>query len=317
MERWIAVRASAVFSIAGSVVTLLFAGMMLIAVLAMPPRAAGPFPPAVLQTFGGMAALMFAGFGVWGIATGVAIFRRRGWARISILTFAAMVVFFGLTGLAAMMLISQPDNPAVNARLAMAVRRSIEAFYVALALMGAWWLALFNRRSTRNYFAEGGGKVDTARPLSISAIGYYLLAGAAATALCATLRVPALFFGAVIAGWGAAALYSAYTAVQVYLGSGLLQLDRKARIWAIVYFAIAGANALVFTMGPKFASRMNDLQGRFENVFNREMTVFPGGPGLALIGAAAAVLPIWFLVRRRPAFMPETFEAKVRQGDKV
>jgi hypothetical protein len=303
MERWIAVRASAAFSIAGSVATLVFAGIMGATLVVMPPRGAGPFPPAILQAAGGLAALMFAGFGAWGLATGVGIFRRRGWARISIVIFAAMVIFFGATGLAAMLLMPQPDNPGVNARLAGEVRHAIEGFYVALALLGAWWLALFNRASARRYFAQGDGATETARPLSISAIGYYLLVGAAGTALCVALRVPALFFGAVVTGWTAMALYSAYTAIQVYLGSGLLQLDERARIWAIVYFVAGAANTLVLIAGPGFADRMRDLRGRFENVFNRDVAVFPGGAGMALAIAAVAAVPIWFLVRRRAAFV--------------
>jgi hypothetical protein len=301
MERWIAIRASAVLSIAGSVATLLFAGVMGAALLIAPPRAASPFPPAVLQAAGEMAALMFAGFGVWGVTTGIAIFRRRGWARISIVVFAAMVVFFGATGLAAMLLMPQPDNPSVNARLAGTVRHAIEGVYMALALVGAWWLALFNRASAKRYFAPGGGAVETARPLSVSVIAYYLLAGAAGTALCAALGAPALCFGAVVTGWTAMAVYSFYTAVQVYLSAGLLQLDEKARIWAIVYFVAGAANSILLVGGPAFASRMHDLQSRFENAFNREVAPFPQGAGIAL-AAVIAIVPIWFLMRRRAAF---------------
>lgn len=301
MEKWIAVRTSAVVSIAGSVASLVFAAGLGAALTIMPPQGAGPFPPAALQAAEGLAALLFAGLGVWGVAAGIGIFRRREWARLSIVIFAAMAVFASATGLAAMLMIPQPDHPGVNARLAETVRHGIEAFYVALALLGVWWLALFNRASAKRYFA-GGGAEASARPLSISAIAYYLMIGAAGTALSVALRAPAVFFGAVATGWTAMALYSAYTAVQVYLAAGLLQLDEKARVWAIVYFVAGAANTLVLIARPGFTERMFDLQVQLENAFNRDMATFPGGVGVAVAVSAVAAVPIWFLVRRRAAF---------------
>jgi hypothetical protein len=302
MEKWIAVRASAVFSIAAGVATLVFSGILGITLILVPPRGSGPFPPAVLQAAGCVAAVMFAGFGIWGLATGIGVVRRRAWARGSVIVFSAMAILFALTGLGAILIIPQPDNPDVNVRLAGTVRHAVEAFYAGLALLGAWWLALFNRESSKRYFSEK--TAGNARPLSVSAIGCYLLASAAATALCAALGAPALFFGVAVTGWTAMALYSAYTVIQVYLGAGLLQLDESARVWAIVYFLASASNGVALITRPAFAARMHAIQGRFEMAFNRNVSAMPGSISMLIVIAVAAAIPIWFLVRRRAAFTP-------------
>jgi hypothetical protein len=243
---------------------------------------------------------MFAGFGVWGLATGIGIIHHRVWARQSITVFSAMAILFAVTGLAAMLIMPQPENPDVNMRLAGMIRHAIETFYAALALLGTWWLALFNRESSKRYFAAG--ILANERPLSITVIGCYLLTGAAGTALCAGLGAPALFFGVAVTGWTAMALYSAYTVIQIYLGAGLLQLDDSARVWTIVYFLACASNGLAVITGPEFASRMRAVQARFEMAFNRDISTVPGGLSLAAAIAVAAAIPVWFLIRRRSAF---------------
>jgi hypothetical protein len=80
-------------------------------------------------------------------------------------------------------------------------RWGIAAFYGALALVGAWWLVLFNTSATKQYFAGREPERESARPLSIAIIGWYLLAGAVGTALAAVIRMPAVFFGLIFTGW--------------------------------------------------------------------------------------------------------------------
>ena len=117
------------------------------------------------------------------------------------------------------------------------VRWGIAASYGTLALIGAWWLVLFNTRATKQYFAEREPARERARPLSVSIIGWYLLICAAGTALAAVLRVPTMLFGLIVTGWSAVAVCTALVAIDIYLGAGLLRLHERARLWSIVYFS--------------------------------------------------------------------------------
>lgn len=57
------------------------------------------------------------------------------------------------------------------------VRLVIAAFYGVLTAIGVWWLVLFSRSRTKEYFAGHGPVIESARPLSISVIAWYMLAG--------------------------------------------------------------------------------------------------------------------------------------------
>ena len=259
-------------------------------------------PPVALKAFGAAMGVLFAGIGVWGIWTAVGIFRRRGWARISILVFAAFLVFMGASALLAILVMPFPSPPgvSVSARAMQNVRWAIAASYGALALIGAWWLVLFNTRATKQYFAEREPARESARPLSIGIIGWYLLVCAAGTALAAVLRVPTMLFGLIVTGWSTVALCTALVAIDIYLGAGLLRLHERARLWSIVYFCAGAANSLATAARPGF---MGQMQRAMPGLFPAAaMPQLDAMWVYGLIGAAACSVPIWFLVRRRSAF---------------
>jgi hypothetical protein len=105
-------------------------------------------------------------------------------------------------------------------------------------------------------------------------------------------------------GWSALAVYTAYTAVQIYLGAGLLQLQEEAWVWSIVYFYVAAANVAVTAALPDFAGRMQDMFSAMPGFLRLGPPPALEGTGvLMLISAAFVAVPIWFLVRRRTAFL--------------
>jgi hypothetical protein len=299
-RRWIGIRASAVLAILGSVATLLIAGMTTWSMFhaKLPPDM--PMPPVALKVMGVAMGVAFAGLGVWGIWTAAGIFRRRGWARISIVVFAALLAFLGASSLLAVLVMPFPSTPGVSASFMEKVRWGIAAFYGALALIGAWWLILFNSGSTKQYFAEREPVVESARPLSIGVIGCYLLIAAAGTALAAAAFHMAVLFGFIVTGWSAVAAYTVLVAIDIYLGAGLLRLRERARLWSIVYFCAGAANSLATAARPGF---MGQMQRAMPGLFPAAaMPQLDAMWVYGLIGAAACSVPIWFLVSRRAAF---------------
>ena len=299
-RRWIGIRASAVLAILGSVATLLLAGMMAWSMFhAKLPRDVA-MPPAALRVLGVAMGVLFAGIGGWGIWTAVAIFRRRGWARISMLVLAGLLLFMGASAVLGILAMPFPSPPgvSVSARVMENVRWGIAASYGTLALIGAWWLVLFNTRATKHYFAEREPARESARPLSIAIIGWYLLIGAAGTALAAVVRMPAMLLGLIVTGWSALAIYAALTAAVIYLGAGLLRLRERARLWSIVYFCAVAANSLITAARLGFMPQMQRAMPAFFPAGMPQLHMWAFG----LMGAAASAVPIWFLVRRRSAF---------------
>jgi hypothetical protein len=304
-RKWIGIRASGGLSIAGSVATLLLGGLMLFSMtLAPPPRgpAAPPFPMAAI---GVVMAAIFAIFSGWGIWTAVAIFRRRGWARISIMVFAVLLTFMGVGGGLAILVVQLPAQPNVTQSTMNAIRWGMAGFYGMLAAIGVWWLVLFNLRSTKEYFVQEATSAPPARPLSVSLIGWYLLISSLFLAVPAVIRLPAFVFGAVVTGWAGLAVYTIFAATQVVLGAGLLRLREPARVGAIVYFCLMALNSMVTWALPGYEAKMQRML--------REMPrLFPAGTPaqmpqpmwvLMLMGIAFMAIPVWFLVRQRAAFV--------------
>jgi hypothetical protein len=299
---WIGIRSSAVLTILGSVLVLLAGALMLWGVLVgTPAETATPLPLKAIGVFGGV---LLAALAFWGIVTAVGIFRRRGWARVSMVVFAVLLAFMSIGGLLAILFVRMPTVGGESPRVMEITRKAIAGFYGALSIIGVWWLILFNSRGAKQYFAETVEPGLGERPLSVSIIGWYLLAVALSTAVMAVLRVPAMMFGWFATGWIAVLIYTVFTAVEVYLGTGLLQLQEHARVGSIVFFSVMAVNPLITVAAPGYAEHMQ----RLKTMMPRLARVEPGSPAmeasgtLMLTATAFMAIPIWFLVRRRPAF---------------
>lgn len=306
MSKWIAIRTSGVIAIAIGAAALFLAGVMILALLLAPMRDASPLPPAVLRAVGILVALMLGACAAWAVGTGAGIFRRRPWARISILIAGGVFAFFGCMGGIALWFAPFPVDARVDQHAAAIVRYLLIGFYALQAALGAWWLILFNRPAASRYFVAGaaGGAATSApaRPLSVTLIAWYLLVGAVLTALGAVVRVPGMFFGVLVTGWTAMAVYSLFAIVQLYLGSGLLQLDEFARLGSVVFFVVSAANGCVSFLAPGRDDRLRAVEAQLPSAFRMEFPEWRGVWVSAIVGAVFVAVPIWFLIRRRAAF---------------
>jgi hypothetical protein len=306
MPKWFAVRVSAVLAILGSLLTLLIAVWMAStgarsAQLPTPPDS--PFP--IKAVMFGMSAC-FAAFSLWGLATALAVFRRRSWARLSMIIFAVLLVGMGGSALVGIAFIRMPETPNVAPGAMQYARISIALFYAALTVIGAWWLLLFNSSATRQYFAGETPESPAGRPLSISIIGWYLLLCSPVTAIGAIQQAPAMFFGAMVTGWAAMAVFTLFTAVQIYLGTGLLRLEEPARLASLAYIGFAAANLLLTVLLPGFAARMQVMMQHMPSWMRagQTQTNLESVAPLMLCGTLVVIFPVWFLIRRRSAFHP-------------
>ena len=302
MPKWIAIRTSALIAIVIGAAALFLATIMILALLLAPMRDASPLPPAALRAIGIVLALMLGACAAWAVGTGVGIFRRRGWARVSILIAAGVFAFFGLIGVLALCVAPFPVDARVDQRAAEIIRYAMVGFYALQALLGAWWLILFNRPAAKRYFVASAAPSAPARPLSVTLIAWYLVAGAVLTALSAVVRLPALFFGMTLTGWSAVGFYSVFAAVQLYLGSGLLQLDEHARVGSVVFFVLAAASGFVSFLGPGHDQRLQALQADLRGLLRMDVPEWRGAWVSAIAGVVFVAVPIGFLIWRRAAF---------------
>ena len=215
--------------------------------------------------------------------------------------FAGLLAFSGVVGALTTIVMPFGAAPDIDQRMAAIVRIGMIACYALAAALGSWWLVLFTRRPALEYFAAAPDAPNP-RPISVSIIAWSLIVSAVITALAAALRAPAEVFGAVPGGWVTAVVYTIATAAQIYLGAGLLQLDKAARAWTIAYFCVAAANGAVIVFTPAFRDGVQELALQIEGYSRMDIPDVGNGWWLALACAVAAAVPIWLLALQRAAF---------------
>ncbi len=295
-QSWIGIRLSAVLAILGSVATLLITAALLWA------ASRAEDATSVLRVMLVVLAVFFALLAGWGMLTGTAVLGRRAWARSSMLIFAVLLVGMGISALIGIVFIRIPPSPGIANRPLWNIRLAIAALYGGLTLIGAWWLMLFSSERAKQYFSEARPSPGRAAPMSIDIIGWLLLACAIVTATAAILRVPALVFGIVFTNWAALAIYTACTAAEIYLGTGLLGRQEPARVGSIAYFGFALMNSLAWIILPGSVDRTGMLLAHMPPILRFSSGYGAYLAGLAWITCAIAAVPIWFLMRRRAGF---------------
>jgi uncharacterized membrane protein (DUF2068 family) len=342
MNRSAGVTVVAILSLIGSALIILMAGfIVLIAVITSmavtPEQSDFPAPPAFVKFIFLFAALILLLSATWGIISSIGLFRLKNWARISTIVFSILLIIMGGFGLLIALIMPDPavsNNPMISP--AMVIQR---IFMVAFNLMhlgvGIWWLVYFFRPKVvlqfrRAPLTETAGtslplvqpmQVSTGaetpvnvcrRPVSITVIAWFMLAGCLCMPLCFVLHMPAVLFTRILTGWPATLMYLIYTALSLCIAIGLLRLKPAARFFAIVYYIFGIVNPAVFCGAPGSGVRIRALM-------DMNQSMFPWMPALAAqpsiqfdpapffyMGMIGGLIPVafvlYFLITRRKAF---------------
>src|SRR5262249_31014259 len=149
---------SAVIALLGSVIAILFGGLMMLSGIAVVTSAAArppdqPLPSAAAIAI--MAGIEF-GFGAWGIVSAVGLLRLQNWARLCFVIFGGLLAFFSFctaTGLVlASVAVPSTLPPNVSPGLFRAVALVFATFSVIGFAIAIWWLVYFNRASVKAHF---------------------------------------------------------------------------------------------------------------------------------------------------------------------
>jgi len=298
---WVGIRASAVLAILGSLFVLLMAGV--IAASAFVETAPQDSPVAmkpVLFAAGGL----FAAFAVWGIATGIAIFLRKRWSRVSILIFAGLLAVMGVMGMVMVPFIpmTQAQNPDLPENFGVLLRIGMAGAYGICAAIGVWWLVLFTRPPTKDYYGSQEIPADP-RPLSIRIIAWFLLVTGILALPASFFHFPTILFGAIITGWLATFVFLAYGFTQIILGSGLLRMLEWARLGTIALIGVFAVSAIVTMVRPGYQEAVRRTLATLPSYYRDAASEQIAPVWLyAVPGVAMLALALYFLVRRKAAF---------------
>jgi hypothetical protein len=338
VKRSAGVTVIAILSLLGS--GLIFAmGIFMLAVMAFAPVPGSsqfPVPPILFKVILLSVALVYLLPAVWGIFTGIGLWRLKYWARISMIVFAVLLTMMaGFAVLTSLVVpFPVPPNSGVSPSVMNGIRIVMGVFWLTLLGVGIWWVVFFNRSKVKAQFARtvppssDASTVEMARPqnsfpvqdvragaerpISITILAWLLLVCVLFLPLCLILRSPAILFTKLLTGRPAIALFLSFAVVQLCIGIGLLRLKPAARMAAILYFAFGALNTAVFYFAPGGHGRALALMDSQLSMFpwmrllqSQPQFAFDLRPSL-MIGAVAGVffaaIPLYFLITRKLAF---------------
>ena len=303
MKRPAGVILTALFAILGSLLFVLLMAIESIVFIHPPQGAAIPDEARLGLVFG---AAIFGVMAVWGITTGVGLFRLKNWARISQIVFSVMLALLALVSAPVLLVIPTPPNVPGNFHTVMQVVASV---YAAFGLLGIAWIVYFTRPKVKTAFA-GADVVRSGRPLSISIIGWWLLVSGLFTLPFAFFHSPIVLMGWIVKGWAATATMIVLGVVYTVIGFELLKLNETARLSAIglqLFFII---NGVLMAVLPGSQQRfMEAMRASPFMTPNARVPALPAFPTIIfLFTIPMLAVPLWFLFTRKKAFEHPSIE---------
>jgi len=308
MERSAGVTASAVLTFVGSAFTLICGAFVLLGALVVSRFPTTRPSPINMGAVIAVESLFFLGFGAWGIASGVGLLKLKQWARISVIVFAAILVFCCVPAALLFAFIPLPNTSAPNlpADFMTIMRIGMVTFYGAFALLGGFWLYFFNRKSVAAQFqvqrpvAEvaaqqfsweapitapeapatvRGGPVRRERPLSISIIGWFLLISSAFAAIWVPFtprffsgfQLPIYFLGHFFFGRTTYAILTVWMTAQFVAAIGLLKLKRAGLFATIAFQCLTIVNFTMLAVIPGARARYQQIMDTVMATMNANM----------------------------------------------
>lgn len=317
----------------------------------MPAPNDAQFPPMFFKVFRIIGPLFYALPAVWGIVTAVGLLRLKNWARISTIVFSVLLIVFGAFGMLTAMVffLKPPLGNGLDSKMVSLIGAVMAVFALAQIGIGIWWMVFFNRAKVKAQFLSQplpfphsgqelapyaidmphsatppppglspapdlpiAAPTPTIRPLSISIIAWYLLAGCLFIPFSLFLHSPTALFVTILTGWRAAVFFLVLAAVHIYAGIALLRMKPAGRLVAIGYSLFGLLNVAVFFIVPgrnaRFAKLLELQQSMFPWMRSAQANSLLYGDMMpflivgAIGGVAFSLVLLYFLAAAKPAF---------------
>jgi len=318
---------SAVVVLIGSSLTILFGALMVLAILWTPNAKLAANLPIPIGYVVTAEAIVFFGFGGWGIASGVGLIKLRSWTRVSMMIYSAILLFFTVIPAIVLSFIPLPaaTDPSVPPSFMPTFRVVTVGFYALLAALAGFWLYFFNKKSVKAQFVAEPSPTDGptlslapgrpgARSLSITIIGWFFLVSAVLTpfgllfakAMFSGQELPFCFLGVFVSGWNAALIVCSWAVFQMIAAVGLLKLKKWGWMTAIGLQILGIVNGILILGIPANRMKFEQMMERANISMGARMhesvpLVLPTWVGI-ISSLPIVVAILWFLIAQKQVF---------------
>lgn len=344
------VTAAGVVAILLSLLGAFGAALSIFSLLVMPEiqrttPSAAMVPQVRAMTIGLM--VFFLALSIFGIFVGVAILRRKNWARITILiwgAFMTVVCLFSIAVVAIMGSLSSMTFPSTNTadtdHIMQIVKIVMAIVYGVPAVIGIWWLILFTRPRVAAAFtiplhhaaemdpsgfpqlAGGQPAQATTRPscpVPIIVIAVFLIVGAVGSLSLLLFPFPAgmplFFLGHPFEGVSGRIVFLLWGIIGGAAGVGLLKLKPWALHFAIGLQSFALLNCAITFLSPSYLPAMRaalEKMSSQNSAFAGENPVLSSGffESIMVLTTLLAVVLLVILFWQRSRFLEAAAAAK-------
>ena len=209
------------------------------------------------------------------ILSGIGVIRLRKWARVSLLVFSGMMLFFGVIGVFAILFIFLASPLPGPARTKVIVLAALVFIYGIPIILAFWWLILFTRPGVVAQFEAKAALTQRRRavrfskrgcPLPVSIVAWFLLSTVLSVLIVPFLpfRLPVVFFGRMFVGPVGIALFLTQFFLIAAASIGLLRLRRWSFPVAVILQLLYIANGLITFLSPRFTERVRSILSQMQ-----------------------------------------------------
>lgn len=313
MNRSTGVTVSVVIAILGSLLSLVFGGLLILTVATatadQPLPDLQPAPPVsvpVILLFEGIGAI---GIGMIGLAFAIGLFKLHNWARIGFIVFASILCFFAVTTALLSALIGfaagpfMPQNQEIPPGLIAFTVAAMIGMAVILGVLGTSWLIFFTRSSVKAQFKGEGVTTPQRGPLIPKVIAWLLIVGGINTLLLILLGFPVILFGHVLRNALAKIVLALFAFAGLIDGVGILRWRSWGYSLAIGFYSLGVLNQLSLIVAPgAMANAQAEMLALMSGGMPARVPVAFFWVGF-IMGSIATVVPLWLLIRGRKSFL--------------
>ena len=277
--------AAGVVGILFSLVTVLLAVVGIAGMSMMPATNGSPaFPPFVKSTV--VAAMIFqVALAIFGIFTGVGVLHMKKWARVTMLVWGGVMAAFCGIVLVFTAFMPLPELPSDASASFPFLHILIIVIYGIPALIGVWWLLLFNQQAVKEQFlaaAPSDGQLPAPAqprcPLPLAILAGFSIFSAGFSLLLPLTDFPVnvVLFGYRVHGAVGVALFFLSAGLVLVGAIGMLRLKRWSYPLMLGQYFFWMASGTITLVSPSYDRNMQEIMAQMN---------LPEGP----IGQAAFV----------------------------
>ena len=313
-----AVTAAAVVAIVFAVLGVLgglLSELSMLLITDVQTSAARPAIPPGTRALGGIVWFFVIAVCVFGVFVGVGVLRRRNWARISIIVWAAFMTMISAITIPVMFLVfnNMPNMMPADANVSSVMgfmKWFIVLFYGIPLCVGIWWLVLFTRKRVSAAFTAPAQALapyppttmdvsgfplpeptpmpaapltpKPACPLPLAIVAGFSIFGAVCLVFFALIplpsEIPFFFFGQAFGHGTGSLILFLFGLMSGITGVGILKLKPWALYTQIGFQCVGLLNCVVTGLSPNYAPAM---RAAMEKMYSQNPAFTPDSPFLS------------------------------------